>query len=223
MNKKVILASGLCAAVFLTGCEGLDGNQRGAIGAGLGAIAGGVLGHQLDSRKGRYVGAIAGALTGAAIGSYMDKQAQQLQSQMQGTGVNVQRVDESTLLLNIPGDLLFATDQYQITPAFYSTLNAIAQSANQYPQTIVHVYGHTDSVGADSYNQGLSERRANAAAQYLVQQGVNPQRIVTRGYGETRPRASNATSSGRQQNRRVEIYFRVIDSNNPQAAYTAPY
>ncbi|MBR1375723.1 MAG: OmpA family protein [Cardiobacteriaceae bacterium] len=221
--KTKLLAACLSAVLVLTGCESLDGNYRGAAGAGLGALAGGVIGHQMDSKKGRYVGAIAGALTGAAIGSYMDKQAQQLQAQMQGTGVNVQRVNDSTLLLNIPGDLLFATDQYQITPAFYSTLNTIAQSANQYPDTIVHVYGHTDNVGSASYNQGLSERRANAAAQYLVQQGVNPQRIVTRGYGLNQPRADNSTAQGRQQNRRVEIYFRVIDANNPQAAYSAPY
>ncbi|MBP3194708.1 MAG: OmpA family protein [Cardiobacteriaceae bacterium] len=222
--KTKLLATCLSAAIVLTGCESLDGNYRGAAGAGIGAVAGGVIGHQMDSRKGRYVGAIAGALTGAAIGSYMDRQAQQLQSQMQGTGVNVQRVDDATLLLNMPGDLLFATDQYQIIPAFYQTLSTIANSANQYPDTIIHIYGHTDNVGTAEYNQGLSERRANAVAQSLVQQGgVNPQRIVTRGYGLHRPRADNSTPQGRQQNRRVEIYFRVIDANNPQAAYSAPY
>lgn len=223
MMKK--LAFILIPSILLAGCEGSgmgdfwSNNQRGAIGSVAGAVAGGVLGHQLDSRKGRYVGAVAGALAGAAIGNYMDRQQQQLQRQMANTGVNVSRVDEGTLQLNVPGDLLFATDKYQITPASYGTLNQIAATMNQYPQTIVHVYGHTDSQGADDYNMGLSQRRANAAAQYLVSQGVNPNRIVVQGYGESRPRATNATAAGRQQNRRVEIYIKAINENNPQAAY----
>ena len=216
--KKITLI--LIPALLLTGCnEFMQNNQRGAIGTAVGAITGGVLGHQLDSRKGRYVGAVAGALAGAAIGGYMDRQQQQLQRQMANTGVNVSRVNEETLQLNVPGDLLFATNKHQITPASYSTLNQIAATMNQYPQTIVHVYGHTDSVGADDYNMGLSQRRANAATQYLIQQGVNPNRIVTQGYGESRPRADNSTEAGRQQNRRVEIYIKAINENNPNAAY----
>lgn len=220
--KKIALI--LIPALFLSGCdEFMQNNQRGAIGAAAGALAGGILGHQLDGRKGRYVGAVAGALAGAAIGSYMDRQQQQLQRQMANTGVNVNRVNEDTLRLDVPGDLLFATDQYQLTPASYGTLNRIAATMNQYPQTIVHVYGHTDSVGADDYNIGLSQRRANSAAQYLMQQGVHPDRIVTEGYGERHPRASNSTSSGRAQNRRVEIYIKAINENNPDAAYYPIY
>lgn len=214
----------LLIAALVSGCvSNMTENQRAAIGGMIGAVAGGVTGHQINDNNGRYVGAVVGALAGAAIGNYMDQQQRQLQQQMQGTGVNVTRVNEGTLQLNIPGDVLFATNQYQIQPNFYQTLNSVAQTMNQYPQTVVHVYGYTDNVGNANYNQGLSERRANSAAQYLSSQGVNPQRIVVRGYGENYPRASNANASGRQQNRRVEIFIKAISEHNPQAAYQTVY
>ncbi len=216
----------LVAAMVLGGCANnatFSDNQRAAIGTAIGAVAGGVLGHQVNHHKGRYVGAVAGALAGAALGNYMDRQQHQLQQQMQGTGVSVSRVNESTLQLNIPGDVLFTTNQYQIKPAFYRTLNAVAQTMNQYPQTIVHVYGYTDSVGTANYNQGLSQRRANAAAQYLSAQGVDPQRMVIRGFGESHPRATNANAEGRAQNRRVEVFIKAISAENPQAAYQPVY
>lgn len=220
--KKVFAP--LMIAALVSGCvSNMTDNQRAAIGGVVGAVAGGVLGHQINDDNGRYVGAVVGALAGAAVGNYMDQQQRQLQQQVQGTGVNVTRVDEGTLQLNIPGDVLFATNQYQIQPSFYTTLNSVAQTMNQYPQTIVHVYGYTDSVGEANYNQGLSERRANSAAQYLASQGVNPQRIVVRGYGENYPRASNDHESGRQQNRRVEIFIKAINEANPQAAYQTVY
>lgn len=211
----------LMIAALLSGC--ITDNQSAALGGLVGAVAGGVLGHQVNDDNGRYVGAVVGALAGAAIGNYMDQQQRQLQQQMQGTGVHITRIDEGTLQLNIPGDVLFATNQYQIQPSFYNTLNNVAHTMNQYPQTVVHVYGYTDSVGDAQYNQGLSERRANAAAQYLASQGVNSQRMVVRGYGESHPRASNNTESGRRQNRRVEIFIKAINESNPQAAYYTVY
>lgn len=223
MKTRYFSSLSLAAALVLSGCAGMTQNQEAALGAAVGAVAGGVLGHQVNHKNGRYVGAVAGALAGAAIGNYMNRQQEQLQQQLQGTGVNVSRVNESTLQLNIPGDVLFATNQYQIQPNFYPTLNTVAQTLNQYPQTIVHVYGYTDNTGNANYNLGLSERRANSAAQYLVTQGVNPQRIVVRGFGENYPRASNATVQGRQQNRRVEIFIKAIDENNPNAAYQSMY
>lgn len=220
--KKVFVP--LLIAALVSGCvSNMTDHQRAAIGGAIGALAGGVAGHQINDDNGRYVGAVVGALAGAAIGNYMDQQQRQLQQQVQGTGVNVTRVDEGTLQLNIPGDVLFATNQYQIQPNFYQTLNSVAQTMNQYPQTVVHVYGYTDDVGDANYNQGLSERRANSAAQYLASQGVNPQRIVVRGYGESYPRASNANEAGRQQNRRVEIFIKAISEHNPQAAYQTVY
>lgn len=223
-QKRIVFP--LALAIALSGCAGdgsFSSNQRTAIGSAIGVVAGGVLGHQINHKRGRYVGALTGALAGAALGNYMDRQQAQLQQQMQGTGVSVSRVDQSTLQLNIPGDVLFATDQYQIKPGFYRTLNAVAQTMNQYPQTIVHVYGYTDSVGSASYNQGLSQRRANAAAQYLGAQGVNSQRMVITGFGESHPRATNANAEGRAQNRRVEVFIKAISQENPQAAYQSVY
>jgi outer membrane protein OmpA-like peptidoglycan-associated protein len=107
--------------------------------------------------------------------------------------------------LNMPSNITFATDQDQVMPAFYPTLNAVSTVLRKYNQTLIDVYGHTDSTGSDSYNQGLSQRRASSVANYLVQGGVSPQRIVATGFGESRPIADNSSEAGRAQNRRVEI------------------
>lgn len=218
------LATSLLAALVTTGCvSGLEGHERAAIGTGGGALLGGVIGHQLDDDAGRYVGAALGALAGGLIGNYMDQQQRALQTQMAGTAVDVRRVDDATLQLNIPGEVLFATNQSDISPNFHATLNQIAQTLQQYPNTIVHVYGFTDSTGQMAYNQSLSERRAQSAAQYLQYQGVPSQRFVVRGYGMNHPRADNTTPYGRQQNRRVEIYIRGLQEGMEQQAYQPVY
>ena len=215
MKKTVLLASAI--AFSLTGCVASQ-NQNAAIGTALGAVAGGVLGHQVNDDNGRYVGAAVGALAGGLVGNYMDQQQNQLQQQMQGTGVDVNRVDQGTLQLNIPDSVLFATNQSQLNQQAYNTLSQIAQTLQQYPNTIVHVYGFTDGSGTNQYNQQLSQQRAQNAAQYLTQQGVNPQRLVVRGYGE-----QFATSQNNANDRRVEIFIRAVDERNPQAAYTPVY
>jgi OOP family OmpA-OmpF porin len=74
------------------------------------------------------------------------------------------------------------------------------------PSMRVAVEGHTDAIGTDAYNQGLSERRANAVRNHMIAQGLSPDRITTRGLGETQPLASNDTEEGRAQNRRVDIF-----------------
>ncbi|MBV7434144.1 OmpA family protein [Cardiobacteriaceae bacterium TAE3-ERU3] len=215
MKKSVLLASAI--AFGLTGCVGSQ-NQNAAIGTALGAVAGGVLGHQVNDDNGRYVGAAVGALAGGLVGNYMDQQQNQLQQQMQGTGVDVNRVDQGTLQLNIPDSVLFATNQSQLNQQAYNTLSQIAQTLQQYPNTIVHVYGFTDGSGTDQYNLQLSQQRAQNAAQYLIQRGVNPQRLVVQGYGER-----FATSQNNPSDRRVEIFIRAVDERNPQAAYTPVY
>lgn len=221
MFKQKKLSVMLLSALALTGCTNngqFSQHQSAAIGTAVGALAGGVLGHQINDDNGRYVGAVAGALAGAAIGNYMDNQQQQIQQQVAGTGIDVNRVDQGTLQLNIPSEVLFAVNQSSINPQFYHSLNAIAQTLQQYPNTIVHVYGFTDGSGADHYNMRLSQERAQNAAQYLVQQGVNPQRFVVRGYGE-----QFATAENNPRDRRVEVFIRAIDQANPQAAYQLVY
>jgi len=109
------------------------------------------------------------------------------------------------LMVNLPGNITFATDSAQIQPQFYATLNEISQTLNKYPNTYLNIIGHTDSTGDANYNQALSERRAASVSSYFVSQGVMQQRISTQGRGETQPIASNDTPEGRQTNRRVQI------------------
>ena len=134
----------------------------------------------------------------------MDQQEAELRAQLASTGVSVTRVGNN-IILNMPSNITFATDQDTVIPAFYSTLNSVALVLRKYNQTLINVYGHTDSTGSDQYNQALSQRRANAVSSYLATQGVSQQRMIAQGFGESRPIADNSSEAGRAQNRRVEI------------------
>jgi outer membrane protein OmpA-like peptidoglycan-associated protein len=134
----------------------------------------------------------------------MDKQEAELRAQLAGTGVSVTRRGDN-LVLNMPSNITFATDQAQIDPSFYSTLNAVAIVLSKYNKTLIDVYGYTDSTGSANYNLGLSQRRAQSVSGYLTSQGINPRRMYVTGFGQEQPIASNATAEGRAQNRRVEI------------------
>jgi outer membrane protein OmpA-like peptidoglycan-associated protein len=105
----------------------------------------------------------------------------------------------------MPGNVTFATDSSDLSPAFFDVLNSVGKVMKEYDKTVVEVAGHTDSTGSDSYNQSLSERRAGAVAQYLRSQNVGNERLITVGMGESRPVADNGSADGRQANRRVEI------------------
>ena len=144
------------------------------------------------------------ALAGGSIGYYMDKQEAQLRAELEGTGVSVVRNGDN-ITLNMPGNVTFATDSSDLSPAFFNVLNSVGKVLAEYEQTVVEVAGHTDSTGSATYNQGLSERRASTVSSYLTGRDVIDQRLITLGIGETRPVADNATSGGRQANRRVEI------------------
>ena len=124
----------------------------------------------------------------------------------QGTGVEVQRQGDNIQLI-MPGNITFATDSADISSGFYNPLNNLASSFKQYDQNSIEIVGHTDSTGGYQYNMGLSQRRAQSVANYLVSQGVNPSRVTTRGAGPDQPVASNNTESGRQQNRRVAVSY----------------
>ena len=181
--------------------------SRAAIGAVGGAVGGYLLGDLVGGRRDRterIIGTGIGALAGGAVGAYMDRQEQELRRQTAGTGVEVDRQGDE-LVLTMPSGLTFAFDRYDIQPQFRPTLDRVAEVLGDYPQTMIDIYGHTDSVGADAYNQTLSENRARAVADYLSMQGVNKVRMATLGYGETQPIADNGTESGRAANRRVEI------------------
>ena len=213
MTRKLAVLA--IAAVYLAGCTTTDpytGEQKvsntagGAmIGAGLGAAAGLLIGNNPTQRRNAaLIGAGVGALAGGAIGNYMDTQEAELRAQLQGTGVSVTRVGDR-IVLNMPSNITFATDQDQVIPPFYATLDSVAIVLNKFNKTLVDVDGHTDSTGSAAHNQALSERRAQSVANYLAGRGVDPRRMSAVGYGFTRPIASNDTEIGRAENRRVEI------------------
>jgi outer membrane protein OmpA-like peptidoglycan-associated protein len=158
----------------------------------------------VQRRNAALIGAGVGALAGGAIGNYMDNLEAELRAQLQGTGVSVTRVGDR-IVLNMPSNVTFATDQDQVIPPFYPTLDSVAIVLRKFDKTLIDVDGHTDSVGNAGYNMDLSNRRANSVANYLASRGVDPRRMSAMGYGLERPIASNATEMGRAQNRRVEI------------------
>jgi len=212
ISPRIIGAAGLAAMLATTACTtdpttGQRTISKAAIGGIGGALGGYLLGDLVGGRSDRtekILGAGIGAVAGAGIGAYMDAQERKLREETAGTGVDVIR-DGDDLLLRMPSGITFAYDRADVQPQFQPTLNDVASVLAQYPKTYIDVFGHTDSDGADAYNQTLSERRAQAVSSYLVSRGVQSARMGTRGFGETQPIASNATEEGKAANRRVEI------------------
>jgi len=215
MNIKALWLAVPAAALVVSGCTTFDAytgeektskTTKGAlIGAAAGAVVGLVSGDDSVERKKRaLIGAGVGALAGGAIGYYQDKQEAKLRAELAGTGVSVTRIGDN-ITLNMPGNVTFATDSADLSPAFFEVLDSVGKVLTEFDQTVVEVAGHTDSTGTEEYNQGLSERRASSVTQYLQARGVMQQRLLTIGMGELRPVADNGTASGRQLNRRVEI------------------
>ena len=213
-SQKLILALAV-STVFVSGCKTLDAYTReeqtssatkGAlIGAAAGAVVGLISGDDaVERRQHAMIGAGLGALAGGAIGHYQDKQEAALRAELEGTGVSVVRNGDN-ITLNMPGNVTFASDSSDLSPAFFDVLNSVGKVLTEFEQTVVEVAGHTDATGSDLYNQGLSERRANSVTSYLRSQRVIDQRLITLGMGEGRPVADNSNASGRQANRRVEI------------------
>ncbi|MGL4473430.1 MAG: OmpA family protein, partial [Shewanella sp.] len=149
------------------------------------------------------------AALGGGIGYYMDVQETKLRQQLQATGVSVTR-DGDNIILNMPNEVTFGVDQTNLNPAAMGVLNSVALVANEYPKTRLNVLGYTDSTGSDSYNLRLSQVRASEVSNYLMQQGIKPQRLGASGMGEANPIASNSTKAGQAQNRRVEIVLTPI-------------
>jgi outer membrane protein OmpA-like peptidoglycan-associated protein len=209
MNRKIIAVAAAAALLGACTTDPFTGQQqvsKTAAGAGIGALAGAGVGLLAggDDRRNALIGAGIGALAGGGIGLYMDRQEAKLRAQLQGTGVSVTRVGDQ-IILNMPSNITFPTDEDQVLAGFYPTLSSVALVLKEYNQTLVDVYGHTDDTGSDTYNQGLSQRRAMSVANFLSGQGVDGRRFVVTGFGETRPIASNANAAGKAQNRRVEI------------------
>ena len=220
--RKTALVLCASAALVLAGCTtnpytGEQQLSKTAIGGGVGAAAGAATGAIVGAlaskksgkgaKKGALIGAALGTIAGLGVGAYMDKQEAELRRKLAGTGVRIVR-EGNDIRLVMPSDITFDVDRADIKPQFYRTLNAVAIVLNAYPETDVLIAGHTDSTGSEAYNQRLSEARAAAVMHYLVSQGVDPNRIEARGFGERYPIADNRTPEGRALNRRVEIRIR---------------
>ncbi len=196
--------------------------SRTAIGGVGGAVLGGLLGGAIGGKTGRIIGAVGGGAAGGIVGYRMDQQIKELKEQTAGSGVDVTEVDGGdAILVNLPDGVTFDVGSYTIKPAFRDTLDTVAGSLTQYPNSIVDVYGHTDSTGSDTFNQRLSEQRAQAVSNYMISRGVSSARLRWQGFGETMPIADNGTEFGRAQNRRVEIKIIPFDNEDVAEAQAA--
>ena len=201
------------SVVVCLGCASMgEKEQTGtAIGAGTGAVVGGVIGAATGSKNQREkaaVGAVAGAaiggLLGNRIGAYMDKQEADLRNAMASTisqnNATIQRNNEQMLTATFKSDVFFDVNSSTIKPGGYAELVRVANVLAQYPQTMIRVEGHTDQTGSEQYNLQLSERRANAVKNALTQKGIDAARITPVGMGECCP-----VSSDNAANRRVSM------------------
>ncbi|QLA06280.1 OmpA family lipoprotein [Enterobacter ludwigii] len=209
--KRIVI--GLSTLFVLSACttDPYTGESRVAksgIGAATGAAVGAGVGMLSSSKndrgKGALIGAAAGAALGGGIGHYMDVQEAKLRDKMRGTGVSVTRQGDN-IVLNMPNNLTFDTGSSSLRPAAANTLSGVAMVLKEYDKTAVNIVGHTDSSGARDKNMVLSKQRAESVGSALIIQGINGDRVHTRGAGPDNPIASNATEEGKAQNRRVEI------------------
>lgn len=204
-RKLTVLACvGTLGMTGVTGCASLNRTEQGAvIGAGTGGAIGAVIGKQTGSTaRGAILGAVLGGAAGAVIGRQMDRQSQELEQSL--PGAEVQRVGEG-IAVTFESGILFPHNSTQVLPAGQNNLAQLAASLQRYPETTVLIVGHTDASGTDQYNMGLSQNRAQSAANFLMSRGVDRSRIRTEGRGESEPIASNDNPQGMQQNRRVEV------------------
>lgn len=220
MHKKIaIIGVSIAAMLGATACTTTDpyssAPRRNNTGTGViaGALGGALLGYLTNTnnseqgRKNALIGAGIGALAGGGVGQYMDRQQRALEAELSGTGVGVARQGDN-LVLRMPSDVTFATNQSSIDARFLPVLADVARVLQEYDRSMVDVIGHTDSSGGDAINQPLSERRASSVASYLVNNGVIAERLYVAGLSASQPIASNDTVDGKAQNRRVEILIR---------------
>ena len=201
LNLTVVLL--LSASILMMGCGASNTVKGGAIGAGAGAVIGGLIGKATgNTAMGVILGAAIGGAAGLAIGHYMDRQAEEMKQDLKNA--KIERVGEG-IKITFDTGILFKTNSSELQPEATKNITDLAKILNKYPDTNILIDGHTDSTGTAEYNQRLSERRAESVSSELKGLAVAGSRLSTRGFGETQPVASNATSEGRQQNRRVEV------------------
>ena len=223
--KKLLIIFIVASLGALSGCETFDaytGEKKvssTAKGAGIGAGVGAVIAYlrnkdepSKERKKKMLQAAGIGAVAGGGIGYYMDSQEAKLRKTLRDSGVSVER-DGDNINLIMPGNITFVTAGHDLNADFNQVLDSVILVLQEFNQTIIVVAGHTDSRGSTEYNQGLSERRANSVAQYLLAKGVVAARIESVGFGENHPIADNSTEEGRSLNRRVELSLVPITIN----------
>lgn len=227
MKKTNLIVTSTLALALASCVSADDPNRRAKTGAGAGAVVGAVIGQVVgDDTKGTLIGAAVGAVAGGAVGHYMDKQQaefeEELAREQQANDIEIERLKDDTLKLSVNSEVSFDFGKDSLKPAFYPTLDKLAEVLRKYDRTVVHVVGHTDSVGSNSFNQALSERRAQSVGSYLTSHGVPYDKLRTEGRGELEPRDTNESEAGRQLNRRVEIFVKPIVEGQEQRAYESP-
>jgi len=212
--RKIIFA--IPVLIFLImGCNATKTQKGAAIGGAAGAVGGNIIGRAAgNSTLGTIIGAAVGGTAGAIIGHDMDKQAEQIKTQI--PGAKVERVGEG-IKVEFNEKILFAFSKSDLSDSAKKNLNNLATILNNNPNTNIEIQGHTDSRGTEEYNMGLSLRRANAVRDYLISQGIDGKRMTVKGYGETAPAYSNDTPEGMAQNRRVEFLITANDQMKAQA------
>lgn len=201
---STIILLTLATTLIISGCSSWSNTAKGTvIGGGGGAAVGAVIGKTLgNTAAGAIAGAAVGGTVGAIIGNNMDRKAEELERELEG--VTVQRVEEG-IALSFDSGLLFGFDSSALRDVSKENLQKLARIMNDDNDTNLMIVGHTDSTGDENYNVRLSERRSQSAANYLIEQGIDSNRVQVEGRGEYEPIADNDTEAGRQENRRVEV------------------
>jgi len=201
---------------MFSACASMNKTQKGAaVGTASGGAMGAIIGKASgNTAMGAIIGAAVGGTTGAIIGNNMDKQAEEIQKKV--PDANVQRVGEG-IVVEFSSNVLFGFDESELTSSSRSSLNQLVTVLNEYSDTNIEVQGHTDSRGSTEYNQNLSIERASSVADYLRNNRILSSRINLVGYGESVPKYTNNSKSGRDQNRRVEFLITANEKMKAEA------
>jgi outer membrane protein OmpA-like peptidoglycan-associated protein len=227
-SSKYLLAAAV-AGLVLTGCAADDPNRSAKTGAVIGAVLGGVAGKQVsDARGAPIVGAVVGAIAGGAVGNYMDKQRAELERQLKAEAdrkeLQITQLSDNAIKIGIASDASFSTGSAQLSQQALTTFAKIAGVIKDYDKTVVHIVGHTDTVGTAQFNQGLSERRAASVSSYIGGQGVPGSRIREEGRGERELLVRTGDGVADARNRRVDIVIKpVVEGQESQAWAPPPY
>ena len=206
---NVFAALLLCVAIVLGGCNASNTAKGAAIGGGGGAAVGAGIGALINGGKGAAwgagIGAVVGGAAGILIGNKMDKQKAELEKI---NGAQVESVnDGQAIKVTFESGILFATNSSTLNQVSITSLAQFSNSLKANPDTDVQIFGHTDSTGNDQINIPLSQQRAKSVLNYIVSQGVGSSRLTSEGFGSSQPIADNATTAGKAQNRRVEVFI----------------